>query len=499
MGLTGPLRLAGYTAILRVWAHRVRYATPLVAVLLVSIVALVAGWAEPRFVVPTAQFCALAGMVLLWAGFFAAVQRQNHPLPARLLPGQLRCLREVTVLGFLAVVLPSAWLLATSPLQVPGPAALILSALACLLLAFIVRWPWLWVVGWVVASMASAWVPREVKGAVKTRMLEIYGDQPVSMAAFLMVMVALALWHLFQPGGPRHAKSWKRQSQMRDLLKPQGSLAGQEARSEGWTFRLMDWCFRAFSLLRVLWMDWLIRHARPTARSALARAELVASPQSHWTSMIGALLVVFPVTLTGFAVTLQLNPDSWAVLGNGLLGSSWSYLAMLLGMHLATASGLRRRRREQALLLLLPGMPRGVALNRQLAARQMATHALNWLLAVALMLGLQARAGQLNGADAEGPGLGRIAVMLAAVVLPMGVAQWRNWAVQPESPPLWIVALGSLVATATMAMAVWYCDRHDLPLYVLLVGSVAVTVVLMAVRWPLINRYPSFWPVGRDA
>ncbi len=499
MGLTGPLRLAGYTAILRVWAYRVRYATPLVAVLLVSIVAVVAGWTEPRFVVPTAQFCALAGMVLLWAGFFAAVQRQNHPLPARWLPGQLRCLREVTVLGFLAVVLPSAWLLATSPLQVPVPAALILSALACLLLAFIVRWPWLWVAGWVVGSSVAAWLPVGIKAATKTRMLEIYEDQPASMAAFLLAMAGLALWHLFQSGGPGHVRSWKRHAQLRNLLEPRIGSVSQEATKQAWFAGFVDGSSRAFSWLRLLWMNWLIRNARPTVRSVMARAELTASPQTHWAATLGALLLIALGVAIGLTVTSMLRADGMVLGGIVVQSFAFSYLGMLMGPVAGATSSILRRRREQALLLLLPGVPRGQALNRQWAARQMIGHALNWVLALALVLGLQALASHLSGSDTSMSFWSRAAVGFAAMVLPMGILQWRNWSIESEPTPTRTVLLSMMVVGGTAALAALADSRPFLQPAYLLGGSVLITLLLVALRWPSINRYPSFWPVGRDA
>lgn len=499
MGLTGPRRLSAYAAILRVWLHRIRYATPLVLLLLVGIVAFVAAVGDRRLVVATAQFCAVIGLVCLWAGFFATVQRQNHPLPARLLPGQLRCLREVTVLGFLAVVLPSASLLATSPLQWHLPAALVLSSLASVLLAVIVRWPWLWIAGWFVTALAGASMPAWVKAATKARMVEIHNDQPVSMAAFVMVMSALALCYLFQSGGPGHVKSWKRHSQVRDLLKSQNGSTPWETPRDAWFVRLMDGCSRAFGWLRLLWMGWLIRHARPTVRSVMARVELTASPQTHWAAIIGALLLISAGVAVGLTGALLFSADG-IELGSIVLQSfAFSYLGMLMNPAVATTGAVLRRRREQALLLLLPGMPRGRALNRHLAIRQMVTHAVNWALAVVLMLGLQALASHLKGSDMSTSFWGRAAVSLAVMVLPMGVLQWRNWAVQSETTPIWTVILTIVLLCGTLGLAALVGDRPILQPASLIGASVLITLGLMALRWPSINRYPSFWPVGRDA
>lgn len=499
MGMTGPRRLTAYAAILRVWLYRIRYATPVLSLLLVGIVAFVAAIAERRFFVATAQFCAVIGLVCLWAGFFAAVQRQNHPLPARLMPGQLRCLREVTVLGFLAVVPPSAWLLASSPLQWHLPAALILSSLASVLLALIVRWPWLWIAGWFLTSLVGASVPAWVKAATKARMIEIYNDQPVSMAAFLMVLSVLALCCLFQSGGPGHVKSWNRHSQLRDLLNSQSGSAPRETPTEAWFVRLVDGCSRAFAWLRQLWLGWLIRHAQPTARSVMARVELTASPQTHWAAIIGALLLISAGVAVGLMAALLFSADGMEIGSIVVQSFAFSYLAMLINPVLATTRAVLRRRREQALLLLLPGVPRGRALNRHLAIRQMVSHAANWGLAVALMLALQALASHFEGADTSTSFWARAAVSLAVMVLPMGVLQWRNGSVQSETTPTWTLMLGAVLLIGTLVLASLMGDTPYLQPAPLIGVSVLITLVLMALRWPSINRYPSFWPVGRDA
>lgn len=492
-------RRAAYGAILSVWLRGIRYTGPFLVMVVVVIVALVAFFSEPRWVMPVAQFCTVACMVCLWAGFFAAMQRQNHPLTARLLPAQLRRLRELAVLGLLVTALPSAGLLAHSPLQIPGPAALIVSMLAGVGLAVVVRWPWIWIVGWVVVSLIGAAVTGPMRLAIKARVLESYADQPVSMAAVVFVLSALALWHLFQTGGPSHAKSWRNNAQVRDLLASNGERSARAFSLEGRFASVLDWVGQAFAWLRIVYMDVLIRRARPSVRSVMARVELASNPQTHWAASLGALLLISVGMVAALIVTLLVSPDGAEIAGIMVQAFAFSYLGMLVSPLLATTGAVLRGRREQSVLLLLPGVPRGPALNRQLAGRQMATHAVNWVLALALMGGLQALATQLKGTDMSLSLWGRAALSFAVLVLPMGLLQWRNWSVERETRPVWTLVLTTLLLIGTVSLTVVIGERSALMPMPLIGGSVLLTAVLAALRWPSISRYPGFWPVGRHA
>ncbi|MBB3196185.1 hypothetical protein [Roseateles terrae] len=495
----GPARLPGYGAVLRVWLHRVRYTVPVVLFLQLAIIALVAVTAS-NALLPTVEFVVVVGLGILWAGYFAALQRQNHPFAARLLPGQLRMLRELAVGGFCVSVLPSAWMLSISPLQWSFPAALALSSLACAVLAVIVRWPALWVVGWVLSSLVGGAMPAPLRLAARQRVMEIYQDQPASMAAFVLVMVGALLWHLFQSGGPAHVRSWARHSKVRKvLLEKSRATEGSDA-SPHWAQPVIETMERAFGWLRSFWLNKLIRDARPTLRSVMARVEMASGPQAHWTSVLGAVVLISGAVALALIVAMLVSPDGHEISGIVTQSFAFSYLAMLMNPLVAvTSASLLRRRREQTLLVMLPGMPRGQAMNRQLALRQMAVHALSWSAALLLMSGLLALADRLKG-GADATSIWRyLAVGYAALVLPMGVLQWRNWAVQEETPPALTLILVAGTMGAAFCLAFWMQSGVYLTPTLLLTASVLLTVLLMAMRWPRINRFPSFWPVGRNA
>ncbi len=496
----GGVRLPGYGAVLRVWLFRVRYTVPMVLLVQLTIIAFVAGFAPPNALLPTAEFVAVVGLGILWAGYFAALQRQNHPLAARLLPGQLRALRELAVVGLGVIALLSGWLLSESPLQWSFPAAVSLSSLVCAVLAVIVRWPALWVVGWILSSLISGAIPASVRLSAKQQVMKVFQDQPASMAAFLVVMVGALLWHLFQSGGQAHVRSWARHSKIRkSLLEKPKTSAGADLRPT-WARTLIDALEHAFGWLRIYWLNRLLRSAQPTVRSVMARVEMASGPQAHWTSVLGAVLMLSTALAVALGTTMLVSSNGREISGIVAQSFAFSYLAMLMNPLVAvTGASLLRRRREQALLVLLPGVPRGVALNRQWALRQMAVHALSWSAALVLMFGFQALADHLNGTAGTTSVWRHLAVAYAALVLPMGVLQWRNWAVQEETPPALTVGLVTGTIAAAFGLAVWMEPGAILTRTTLLIGSVLVTVLLMAVRWPRINRFPSFWPVGRNA
>ena len=496
---SASLWLPRCAAVLRVWLYRVRYIVPVVLLVQFAIIALVA-FSASNVLLPTVEFVVVVGLGILWAGYFASLQRQNHPFAARFVPGQLRTLRELAVVGFAVSVLPSAWLLSMSPLQWSFPAALILSSLAGAVLAVIVRWPALWVVGWILSSLIGGAMPPAMRLAAKQRALEVYQDQPMSMAAFIAVMVAALLWHLFQSGGPAHTRGWARHSKMRKVLQEKSGATPRSDASLRWAQPVIDFIERAFGWLRSFWLNKLIRDAQPTVRSVMARVEMASGAQAHWTSVLGAVVLISGAAALALIVALLVSPDGREIGGIVTQSFAFSYLAMLMNPLVAvTSASLRRRRREQALLVMLPGMPRGQAMNRQLALRQMAVHALSWSAALVLMFGLLALADRLQGAAGTASFWRHLAVGYAAVVLPMGVLQWRNWAIQEETSPGLTILLATAAGGGAACLGFWMQSGAFLTPTLLLIGSVLLTVLLMVLRWPRIHRFPSFWPVGRNA
>ena len=103
------------------------------------------------FAVATASFA----LALLWLIQLSSVQRQNHPNAARLVPGHVRQLRESLVAVYAAIALAVAALLGA---RFGHPLAWGL-AVGCsmLLVAVILRQPWLWGVWWIVPMTAKYW------------------------------------------------------------------------------------------------------------------------------------------------------------------------------------------------------------------------------------------------------------------------------------------------------------------------------------------------------
>ena len=197
-------------------------------------------------------------------------------------------------------------------------------------------------------------------------------------------------------------------------------------------------------------------------------------------------LMVLSMTLAAALLPL-LVPNNYVlavanlVLINAVLAIS---LSMVLGTVLSLPGALWASRREQALLMLLPGMPRGAALNRALAWRQARHFLLLWALTLPAYLGL-AWAGQVPQVLA-----------LPAVALTAMAWLWRNAAQQRE--PSALTAVLPFVVCLVPGIASIALLREKPDLFGPLLGGVAVVAALSLLwRWRQLSRWPQALPAGR--
>ncbi|SEL26629.1 hypothetical protein SAMN05216359_10710 [Roseateles sp. YR242] len=490
--LTEAKPSGGHAQIFRVVLRATRLMGGLLLFLLVLLLVLVAFFGGRESLTAAAGPASALAMGGLWWVAFFALLAQNHPVAARLVPGQLKQLREVAVVVFLGVSASCGAVLALTGL--PGPAWTIAAGVAFTALAMATRWPWLWVAVWVVPATAAWWVPSDARAWMWLRAVHIYEEQPVSMAAFVLVMMAMVIWRLFQAGGPAHERSWRRAQLMQRLTRNQvGNGRSVTALSGG--FAIVS--VRAFSWLRTLWQEHLIRSGRPTARSVVARAELGANPHSHWSLVVGSSALVLGMIFLAIAVTLVvLGGRVNEGMRSAAQGLAFGVIGMLVNPSLSAATILFKRRREQGLLLLLPGLPRGAALNRQLARRQLTQYVLCWATGMAAVLALEALT-QFTAKDHGGPSfLIGWAFNYAALTLPLGVVQWRDWSVQRQ-PNNSATVLYMLAVMGGMVLLSMLSGPLHLTHVRVLALSVCLTAVLAVWRWPVVTRSASFWPVGR--
>ena len=426
-----------------------------------------------------------ASVLILWSIFFASLLRQNHPNAARLVPGHLDRLRRCAI-GLLLVLSLITALLFGSLLGQPLAWGLGAAALMLAVAAF-VRWIQLWFYIWIVISLAF-WGP---VGAASLRvwrgLLQWYTLQPESLALLAILGLPWLLSRLLQDGGPAHQASYQAAEKMRLAFADQtrGLSTAKYAGKTG--LKVM----RLFSWPQPLWQRHLLATAKPAAHSAMARAELVCLGNLHWTSMLGALTVLLALLAIGASVYAQFYTPDWNQLNSGGgFGLQIGIVSMALNPLIGLAASLHRSRREQALLILLPGMPRGQALNRLMARRLLTQFYLQWSVAL-FLIGLM----MAPAAPGQASRIGLYGLILA---LPIGAYVLRDWSRQAAPvgahqvlPLLAIMAGGALLAgLAWLGVSIW----------ITVALSVSLTLFLLQRRWHrLVLRSPAAMPVGRWA
>ncbi len=414
----------------------------------------------------------------LWAAIVANLLQQNHPTAARLVPGHVRRLRRMLLATWAVMVVALGLLpglLWTEPLAATTGAALTLAGVA-----LIVRWP----VAGVCWFMLLLMLPQLI-----WRIQPLWFDHAVALTLGVTAACAVLVPRLARDGGTRHARAYARRldRDRRSRAAREGaSAANLSARGLGGAVatRPYFWCLR--------------RQLARTDSPVSARLLLGLGPSLHWTSAANTLALSAAGFATGCGLAACLDLD----LGQGLLGVASVGVLFTVGVPLLqTRPRLWQVRGEQALLMLLPGVPRGGALNRWLGLRLSAQFALGLGGAIGLSAGMQA----LASAVADGhpvPDLAGFAHVIEAVLLPLAPLVWRRWH-RLHAPA---GAAGLTPALAAVALATAYEMLNWLPdvgigdhLDTLAGACFAASVAWCVLRWQRAGHEPAHLPVGRAA
>ncbi len=474
--LLAPFRQRRHTGELWIWLGLL-----LLVLLLALGLGIAQGWGAARL---TLGIATLPALLILWCIGFSSLRQQNHPNAARLVPQHLERLRRCAVGLLLGLTL------LVTALFSPFTGAPLLWALgtaaSLVLFAMCIRWWWLWLVLSIVPSFGF-WPPlNAIFVLFWSGMKQWYTTQAWSLAGLAVLVLPWVLAQLLQNGGPSHRSSYRRLEQLRQVLNPQRSatMAGNQGTLGRFLARLFTWP-------APLWQAHLLKHAKPSARSALARAELLTLGGLHWTAITGALsLLLLALALIALWMQLRYQPD-WSEMGrNGNFGLQIGLVCSALNPLLGLAATLYRSRREQALLMLLPGMPRGLALNRMMAQRLLMQYVLQWSLALGLVAAISAL-----GGDALYSHLGLYALL---GLLPMGSLLLRDWSRQgsPKASSMALLIVSGLLSSGL----VFGLAALGMPIAALSTASGLITLGLLRWRWQrYVIKSPSFMPVGRWA
>jgi hypothetical protein len=297
---------------------------------------------------------------------------------------------------------------------------------------------------------------------------------------------------LIQSGGGAHLRNFdaRRERFARLRLRGVGKEAAMVERN-GWLEKFRQWRFRAYHA----WMRRVIARRAP---STLGRLMITLGPSTHWTTQLVnfVLLTLLAIgVVTGMRFTL--DPAQAAALPGGLLtgwavGATFTFAMPALQL----PARLHQARREQALLVLLPGVPRGASLSRRLSLRITAQFAMTWIYGVTVMIVGQAIARRLQ-TDLSPDFFADLSPLLAAgLLLPVAPALWRPWArMAPptQSANLWILALPGLTVLAGFTLLHFgIATRLEIVLAV-----AALSLAWCALRWLRMADEPTPFPVGR--
>jgi hypothetical protein len=434
----------------------------------------------------------LAAIVLLgvWGLQFSTLLRLDHPHAAHLLPGHRRAVRMAALglwLGGVGVCTGGVLLVGVGLPGVAGLPVLLIAVAAgavLLWLAMALRWWWMWALIWLPFPAVDGLGLWPVLAAALAPLRGLWLDQPLLWTLVVMVGMGAALCSLFGDADAAHARAYAGRERLRKIAA--AGAAGQKptlAAYGHWGERLG----RPFQRLADVWLARVVRCASPQPPSVMARADVVLLGAQHWVRQLAALMLVQLLAVTGFALLTHLTVNDPAELvARGHVGLGIGLASLAITPLITSSGALWMSRREQALLMLLPGMPQGQALNRLLARQQMRHYLLVWLAALPLFLALAwwGDVPQVLG--------------FAGAALPVGALVWHDasrlraaTAMSAFLPYLLCIGLG----LSSLLLLRW----QPTLLLPWTLGILALSAVLLAWRWQRVSQWPQALPAGRLA
>lgn len=410
-----------------------------------------------------------------WTVLVANVLEQNHPALARQVPGHVPALRRALVVAAIAFALPTGlfmgWRFGALSAGVAGAAA----ALAAIAAA--VRWNWLCFVPSVALPFLMGWF----QAPALDWLLGIWHAAPATAAAAVVVASVAAATTVIQSGDDRHVRFHARRAALRERRRR--AAAGEPAAATsrvGWTLRPYAW-----------WFERLVaRRGAPMGRLMLG---LGAS--GHWTSF--AVRVSAAAVFGAFVCAASWASSPRALAEVMLPATSCFAILFFAFAPLQAGQILAASRREQALLVLLPGVPRGGALSRALALRLLGQFMSAWLAGVVLM----AMADAVSEAMAPGASrnaLGAVPQLLALSCLPLAPLLMRRWSTVGESSA-GANFMAYYLPLAPMGAAWVMLHAGLLTVTALGIAYFVAGLAACAWRWRRMATEPSALPVGRMA
>jgi hypothetical protein len=426
-----------------------------------------------------------AGALLVagWAILIGNVLQQNHPTLARLVPGHVGSLRAALLVTWAILVFVAAGgpgFLFDAPLAWACGAAG-----ALVLFAAVLRWPLLFL-PCIAAPFATAWfLEWNGRDALATALQAQWESADWLVTAIVATAGVVVLTLMIRTGGTSHAGSFEARRRFGRAWSA-GLPGGASAASAV--------CWSPFGKITVRPYAAWMRHLLARGDSpVMSRLLLGLGPATHWTSRVFESFWFLSVS------------GGLCLLMAGIVGGRmrvymlpWIAFTVLTGLctpALKAVPKLYHTRREQALLMLLPGVPRGARLNRWLAWQMTGVFLVAALCGLAMAWALSALADSIQPGIAE-RATGGMTTAIAVALLPQVAWQWRHWARlrgaggSGQSVPVlapFVVGMAVLTLHAVTGIA-WSTFA---------VALAAASLVYCAWRWWRMGSEPSALPVGR--
>ncbi len=447
--------------------------------------------ADMRHNAASVSMWSLSAVVLAaWGLTVSNLLDQNRPVLARLVPAHAARLRAALIVAWAASVGLVTLFVGVRFDQPLLTAAVTAPVLA--LLALSVRWPAVWIAGTIAPMIVDAVRTWQGFDVLMAGLRAQWVAQSGLIASMLVGASVVVLVSMIQTGGRHHIANdeARRNRVKRFQMRATGAqpiVAGKRSAFD----RFMSSAYFAW---------WQRVFARPQS-SAFSRVMLGLGPGVHWT-YVATIVASCGVVMAGVVGVMKLGTLLLPVLFRDVvqlmvMGAVVGLVPGLMGNSLQVHARLQQTRREQALLLLLPGAPRGAALSRGLAWQFTGQFAIS-LGGAVLLAWLLSEIHWFVPIVPVLPLLSRLAWLFALGGLPLAVIQWRRWArVAPATSlsavmPMVVVAL-VMAAVAMGSDQDWWTDAQAAPVVL------AATVALCARRWWRMGREPEALPIGRLA
>ena len=437
----------------------------------------------------TAVNAFVVGLQITWVFVSATLIRLNTPTAARTVPHYVLRLRRGALALWLGICI------ITGLLEGKSMGGAIVLGFGAGVFMLLISTPWRWPVQWCIFMALLVFAGSRSHEIVESAFVKALFGSPTSWWGFALTCYLGMAWlvtRLIAANGSGFSALYSR------VVQRENAVPGADTPA-----RLPVHAFDP--LVGILQMGWerlffpwrlYLRHAlalprqpagnMPQAAQVLARALLGMGPAVHWVMQVaaflalwgGVLLVVVILPIAGGSGVSSIS-GGWAILI--ALGSLMAAVTPVLSL----PETFRTTAPEQKLMLLLPGMPRGDALNHLLAVRHVRHALVAWLLAAVSVVALPYP-------DKDVWFVGTF-YLSALALLPVVISDWSR--IQP--PNAMNALAGLLQALFAPTIGLIAVRWLGMPINAVAAAAVVYCGIMLVVRWHRLAQFAPAFPAGR--